>query len=84
MFVLVAAYGSPVARTTCESPFSRLRVKTWWAVDGATPAATSIGPRRLRTRRGTMPLITAWLVPNGLVRERQNARSSVPGLAALN
>jgi hypothetical protein len=55
VWVLVAAIGSPVARSTCESRFNRADLRMRCTVDGAMPsrAASWTGPSRRRIRKLT-------------------------------
>src|SRR6476620_1486022 len=64
--------GSPVARSTCDSRFSRQRIRTRCAVEGATPvsAASWTGPKRLRSRNDTIRLVVDELVLAGIDRGR--------------
>ena len=58
-----------MARSTCDSRFSRHRISTRCTVEGATPisAASWTGPRRLRSRNDTIRFVTAGHVLAGIV-----------------
>ena len=57
-----------MARSTCDSRFSRHRVSTRCTVEGATPtcAASWTGPRRLRSRNDTIRFVIAGHVLAGI------------------